>query len=156
MDYQELVAQLNQKQLTITCAESLTGGEFQSNLSRQPEAGNVYVGGFITYATASKNKLLGVPKAVIDKAGVVSSLAAKQMAARARTIAETDIGISFTGVAGPNQLEGNPVGTVYIGLSTVSLEQAKQYRFSGDSPQIVQQTCEKGIELLHRLLTTCA
>ncbi|MCT4383980.1 CinA family protein [Lacticaseibacillus paracasei] len=148
MNYSDLVTRLNQRQLTISCAESLTGGQFQSHLTQEPAAGNVYVGGFITYATAAKHRLLDIPEPIITQYGVVSHQAAWQMAQRAKVIAQTDIGISFTGVAGPDRLEDKPVGTVYIGLVTPTCGHSQAFQFDGDSSQIVHQTCQAGIALL--------
>ena len=108
---------LQEKQLTISVAESLTGGMFQKELTAIPGAGNLLKGGVVCYTPEVKQNVLNVKKETIANHGVVSSQCAKELAENVAEIMKSDIGISFTGVAGPDALEGKPVGTVYIGLS---------------------------------------
>lgn len=112
-----VVSQLKEKGLTVTGAESLTGGLFQSTICSVPGASNVFDGGFVTYAAAAKEKLVGVDQSVVDHYGVVSAQTAAQMAEKSRQIMDADFGVSFTGVAGPDALEGQPAGTVWLGLA---------------------------------------
>lgn len=112
----EVVITLRKLGLTITAAESLTGGLFQSAICSIAGASNVFSGGFVTYANDAKKNLLAIEPQVIDKYGVVSRQTAVAMAVGARKIMNADIGISFTGVAGPDPLEGQLAGTVWIGL----------------------------------------
>lgn len=148
MDYQNLVRVLAKQKLTLTCAESLTGGSFQSSLCKVSNAGDIFLGGFVTYATEAKIKMLSIDSKLISKYGVVSQSTAKEMAAKSREILQADIGISFTGVAGPDKLENQPVGTVYIGVSTSASIFANHYRFEGTSTDIVEQSCNEGLNLL--------
>lgn len=74
-------------------------------------------GGYVTYAAEAKEKLLGIPSNTVDQYGVVSAEVAKAMAQRARQQMGVTVGISFTGVAGPDSLEGHPAGTVWLGLA---------------------------------------
>lgn len=112
----ELSKRLQEKQLTIAAAESLTGGMFQKELTAVPGASALLQGGVVCYTPKVKQKVLHVKKETIDRFGVVSAQCAKELAENVADILEADIGISFTGVAGPDELEGNPVGTVYIGI----------------------------------------
>ncbi len=114
---QVVVDQLKRRQQTITGAESLTGGLFQSTICSIPGASNVFAGGFVTYAAWAKEKLIGVDKQVVDQYGVVSSPTAAQMAEKSRQQLNADFGLAFTGVAGPEALEGQPAGTVWLGLA---------------------------------------
>ncbi|MGM9891926.1 competence/damage-inducible protein A [Limosilactobacillus sp.] len=114
---QVVVEQLTKQQQTITGAESLTGGLFQSTLCSVPGASNVFAGGFVTYAARAKEQLIGVDQSIIDQYGVVSSQTAAQMAEKSREKLDADFGVSFTGVAGPDALEGQPAGTVWLGLA---------------------------------------
>ncbi|HEL0606109.1 competence/damage-inducible protein A [Streptococcus equi subsp. zooepidemicus] len=103
---------------TITAAESLTAGLFQAQLTDFAGASQVFNGGFITYSIEEKARMLGIPLVELQRHGVVSSFTAEQMAAQARCLTNSDIGIGLTGVAGPEALEGQPAGTVFIGLAT--------------------------------------
>ncbi|WP_412988548.1 CinA family protein [Pediococcus siamensis] len=153
MDFSILAQHLAEHHLTLTSAESLTSGTFQSQLAATPQASQVYPGGFITYATEAKTKLLGIPKTEIAKYGVVSPEIAEQMAQHARRLADTDFALAFTGAAGPDKLDGAEVGTVCIGLVGPKVQLAKTYHFSGDPKQIMAQTCQAGLNLLEQHLT---
>lgn len=112
-----VVHRLNQRGLTITAAESLTGGLCQATICSVPGASNVFNGGFVTYAPKLKEKLVGVPDQTIADYGVVSSQVAAAMAEGSASHAGADVGLGFTGVAGPDALEGHPAGTVWLGMS---------------------------------------
>lgn len=113
----ELMKVLKEKKLTITAAESLTGGLFQQELTSFPGASSVFKGGVVCYTNEVKQKVLAVKKETIEKYGVVSPECARELAENVSALLSADIGISFTGVAGPDELEGKPVGTVCIGIS---------------------------------------
>ncbi|MDO4902806.1 MAG: competence/damage-inducible protein A [Limosilactobacillus sp.] len=114
---QVVVEMLKDAGKKVTGAESLTGGLFQSTLCSVPGASNVFDGGFVTYAASAKESLVGVDKDVVDEYGVVSSQTAAQMAEKSRQKIDADFGVAFTGVAGPDDLEGQPAGTVWLGLA---------------------------------------
>ena len=114
---QVVMTKLIEKHLTITAAESLTGGQLQAALTSIPGASQAFMGGFVTYANYAKEKLLAIPAEVIDKHGSVSEQTAILMAEQAKQKLGADVGVSLTGVAGPNSLEGQPVGTVWIGIA---------------------------------------
>lgn len=103
---------------TITAAESLTAGLFQSQLAEFSGASKVFNGGFTTYSMEAKSQLLGIPKKKLQEYGVVSHFTAEAMAQQARQLLKADFGIGLTGVAGPDELEGYPAGTVFIGIAT--------------------------------------
>ncbi|MBJ6745108.1 competence/damage-inducible protein A [Streptococcus sp. 121] len=108
---------LKEKELTLTAAESLTAGLLQAELAQLPGASAVFPGGFVTYSLEQKNQMLGIPLEKLQSAGVVSAWTAEQMAAGARARTGADLALSLTGVAGPDQLEGQEVGTVWLGLA---------------------------------------
>lgn len=103
---------------TITAAESLTAGLFQSQLAEFSGVSQVFNGGFTTYSMEAKSQLLGIPKKKLQEYGVVSHFTAEAMAQQARQLLKADFGIGLTGVAGPDELEGYPAGTVFIGIAT--------------------------------------
>ncbi|MFD1672491.1 competence/damage-inducible protein A [Agrilactobacillus yilanensis] len=112
-----VVNQLIAKKLHVSAAESLTGGLFQSMIAEVPGASSVFDGGFVTYALDQKAKMLNIDAAQLHKDGVVSEATAAAMALHSRAQTNAEIGLGFTGVAGPDELEGQPAGTVYIGLA---------------------------------------
>lgn len=114
---QVVMTKLIEKHLTITAAESLTGGQLQAALTSIPGASQAFMGGFVTYANYAKEKLLAIPAEIIDKHGSVSEQTAILMAEQAKQKLGADVGVSLTGVAGPDSLEGQPVGTVWIGIA---------------------------------------
>jgi nicotinamide-nucleotide amidase len=96
---------------------------------------------------------LKIPAEKIQKAGAVSSLTAAAMAKQAQQILNTDIGISFTGVAGPDELEGQPAGTVWIGLALKDRPtQTKLFHFSKTRPYIRERTVLSGLDWIRREL----
>lgn len=109
---------LKEKGKTVTAAESLTAGLFQSNLADFAGASQVFKGGFVTYSIEEKAKMLQIPLADLQQHGVVSDFTAEKMAEQARRLTGADFGLGLTGVAGPEELENQPAGTVFIGLAT--------------------------------------
>lgn len=102
--------------LTISAAESLTAGLFQSELAAIPGVSQTLVGGVVTYTAESKMNQLGVSKDIIDQYGVVSAECATAMASRVKAMFQTDIGVGLTGAAGPNSHDSKPAGTVWIAI----------------------------------------
>lgn len=109
---------LTEKHKTITAAESLTAGLFQSSIADFSGASAVFNGGFVTYSLEEKSKMLHIPLADLQEHGVVSHFTAEKMAEQSRLLTDADFGIGLTGVAGPDSLEGQPAGTVFIGIAT--------------------------------------
>jgi nicotinamide-nucleotide amidase len=119
----DVVGLLLERHLTIAVAESLTGGLLVAELVSVPGASAVVRGGVVAYATPLKHTLLGVDADLLAANGPVDPEVALQMAAGARTRLvvdgePADIGIATTGVAGPNQQDGHPVGEVWLGLAS--------------------------------------
>lgn len=113
---EELVKALKEKKLTIAAAESLTGGMFQQEITAIPGTSAILKGGIVCYTNEVKHNVLKVEQETIDTHGVVSEQCAKELAENVAKLTNADIGISFTGVAGPDESEGKPVGTVFIGI----------------------------------------
>ncbi|AVK60755.1 competence/damage-inducible protein A [Lactobacillus sp. CBA3605] len=141
------------RQLSLTAVESLTAGLFQSTIGSIPGVSAIFPGGLVTYANTAKHQLAGVPQATIDQAGVVSEATAMAMAVGGRAQLNTAVALSFTGVAGPDELEGQPAGTVWIGLAYRDQPTiAKQYHFAGDRQKIRERSVMAGLDLLRRTL----
>ncbi len=111
------VEMLLDNKLTISAAESLTAGLFQSELAEIPGVGDALVGGVITYTEEAKIKQLGISKELFTTHGIVSSECAAAMASAVRKKFDTDIGIGLTGAAGPTAHDHQPAGTVWIGIA---------------------------------------
>lgn len=103
--------------ISISCAESCTGGLFASYLTSVSGISSVFECGMVTYSNRIKAEKLGVSEETLNEFGAVSSQTAAQMAIGIRKAACSDIGVSVTGVAGPSSSEGKIPGTVFIALS---------------------------------------
>ncbi|MDN2452815.1 competence/damage-inducible protein A [Lactobacillus sp. UCMA15818] len=148
-----VVEQLKKKKFTISAAESLTAGKFQSTLGSIPGVSTTFYGGVVTYSNQAKEQLLGVSHETLENAGAVSEQTAKEMADSVRKKLGTDVGISFTGVAGPTELEGQPVGTVWIGLAIKGRKTAaKLYHFSSTRYFIRERATLSGLDYIRRSL----
>ncbi|MGK8866613.1 competence/damage-inducible protein A [Streptococcus oralis] len=112
-----VVEELKKRQKSITAAESLTAGLFQATLADFSGVSAIFNGGFVTYSLEEKSKMLEIAEQELKEHGVVSEFTARKMAEQARLKTQSDYGVSLTGVAGPDSLEGHPAGTVFIGLA---------------------------------------
>ena len=113
----ELAELLIEKGITISSVESFTVGNFATMLGSIPGISKVYKGSLITYQSETKERLLGIEHPLIEKYGVVSKEIATLMCVNGKSILDVDLCVSFTGNAGPDAMEGKPVGEVYIGIA---------------------------------------
>lgn len=138
-----IIDELTKQKKTLSAAESLTGGLVLEKLTNTPGAGEVIKGGFVTYQTNQKEKILGISKELIEKYSVVSAEVAISMAEKTLTLTESDIAISLTGVAGPSSLEGHPPGEVFIALATNNHPtKVTQLNISNKPRHIVREVAE--------------
>lgn len=141
---EKLIAQLKEKSLKISVAESCTGGMISSKLVGISGASQVFYEGVVTYSNESKVDRLKVSKETIEKYGVVSYKIAEEMV-RGLT---TEVGISTTGVAGPDGgTVKNPVGTVYVGVRYFDEIRVEKYFFQGTREEIREKATDKAIKL---------
>ncbi|WP_432355036.1 competence/damage-inducible protein A [Sporosarcina sp. A2] len=122
---------LIQSGLTISAAESLTAGLFTSLLAEEPGISVSLKGGMTVYDVDAKTKQLGIDDQLIEKYGTVSSECAEALAKTIREKFKTDIGIGLTGAAGPDMHDGQPAGTVWIGISFADKTETYQLQLSG-------------------------
>jgi nicotinamide-nucleotide amidase len=133
---------------TLAVAESLTGGLISSRIVAVPGASGWFRGGIVSYASDVKRDLLGV-----EDGPVVSEAAAMAMAIGVRDRLSADFGLAVTGVAGPDEQEGQPVGTVWVGLADASGASARRLALTGDRDQVRQITVISALDQLrYRLL----
>ncbi len=113
-----LVNKLKEKNLTLSCAESCTGGLIAKSITDISGCSSVFYGGVVSYDNIVKMGILGVKEETLKEYGAVSFQTAEEMALGVKRACSTDIGISTTGIAGPGgAVRGKPVGTVYIGIA---------------------------------------
>ena len=117
MDAAQVLALLREKNLQLATAESCTAGLLSAAVTAVPGASAVFTCGVAAYSNDIKRTVLGVPAATLDTVGAVSAETAIAMAGGVRRLADAAIGVSVTGVAGPDTEEGKPVGTVFLALA---------------------------------------
>ncbi len=140
-----LAAELLARSAMVSTAESLTGGALGDLLSAAPGASDTYLGGVVSYATALKVTLLGVSQATVDRHGVVSAECAGAMATGARALTGSDYSVSTTGVAGPADQEGKPVGLVFVGVAGPGGVSTKELHLDGNRAQVRDTACLEAI-----------
>ena len=144
---------LEKNELTISTAESCTGGLLAGRLINVPGVSDVYKEGFITYTNKAKRKTLGVNKATLKKYGAVSAQTAREMALGAALEADSDVSISVTGIAGPDGgTAQKPVGLVYIGVCVKNNVHVEEFRFTGDRANVREQTVISALGLLRKCI----
>jgi nicotinamide-nucleotide amidase len=144
---------LAEKNLSISLAESCTGGLIASRLTDVPGASASLMYGIISYSNASKINILGVNEATISSYGAVSSQTAEEMAVGAKRINGTDIGLSITGIAGPDGgTTEKPVGLCYVGIAIGDTVTAHKFLFIGNRKRIKWNASSRALDLLRREL----
>ncbi|MGO4249245.1 CinA family protein [Paenarthrobacter sp. RAF54_2] len=133
------------KSLTVATAESLTAGMVAASLANTPGASGMLQGGVIAYQNSVKASILGVSTELISAVGSVDGGVAAAMAEGARRACTADVGISTTGVAGPEPHDGKAVGTVFVGVATSSGTGSFEFSFSGDRQSIREKACEAAL-----------
>ena len=134
-----VVEELKKRKKSITAAESLTAGLFQATLADFSGVSAIFNGGFVTYSLEEKSKMLDISEQELKEHGVVSEFTAQKMAEQARLKTQSDYGVSLTGVAGPDSLEGHPAGTVFIGLAHAKGTEVIKANIAGRSRADVRQ-----------------
>ncbi|MFC2140598.1 CinA family protein [Candidatus Auribacterota bacterium] len=144
---------LTQKNLSLSLAESCTGGLISHRLTNIPGSSLYIKGGIIAYDNAIKINLLKIPAQVIAEKGAVSKEVASLMAQGVRQLMESDIGIGVTGIAGPTGgTKEKPVGLVYIGIATGDKTEVQKFLFTGEREEIKAKTADEALAKLLKLL----
>ncbi len=152
---EQLLQSLRARGLTLTTAESCTGGLLSALLTEIPGSSDVFTHGYVTYANAAKASMLGVPEPLLKTHGAVSAPVAIAMAQGALHHAGASVSVAITGIAGPSGATADkPVGLVHIasaraGYSTLHQQQV----FSGDRASVRMQAVVAALELVQRQLT---
>jgi len=149
----EIVKKMKRRNLTLSTAESITGGGLGEVLTSIPGSSDVFEGGLITYSDISKKKFLGVTQRVLTKETAVSEAVAITMAQEVRKSFRTDYAISTTGVAGPGKAYGQKPGTVWIAIDSKSGTSTILLNLLGTREQIRHATIESAFAAFSRILT---
>lgn len=135
--------------LTVTCAESCTGGMLSARLINVPGVSEIYKAGYVTYSNKAKRKLLGVKKTTLQKYGAVSRQTAEEMVRGLVFNSKSDVGVAVTGLAGPDGgTKEKPVGLVYIACSVKGNVTVKEFHFNGNRMKIREATVMSALMLL--------
>jgi len=132
----------------VAVAESLTGGLVSAALTEVPGASVVVRGGVLAYATDLKAAVLGVDEGLLAQVGPVDADVAGQMADGVRLLMGATYGLATTGVAGPDEVDGKPVGTVYVAVAGPGSARVKALRLTGDRGEVRAQSVLAVLTLL--------
>jgi len=148
-----LIKKLQEKNLTLAVAESLTGGLVAASLTEIPGASKVFKGSITAYVDEIKQNVLNVKDETITNFTSISKQVALEMAINVRTIMKSDIGISTSGVAGPEKSAGFLPGLVFVAISIGDHNMCQKLEITGDRSKIRNQTVKELLQLtLSRLV----
>ena len=154
MNIQSIHKKLIKKKLTISVAESCTGGLLAHNLTKLANSSKYFQMGLTTYSNQAKIKILKVNKKIIKKYGAVSEECCKSMVQNLNKISKSKINVSITGIAGPGGASKNkPVGLVYIGIKKGKTVLIKKNKFKSKNRNSIQKlTVQKVIKIILNLI----
>ena len=149
----EVIARLKGEGKTLATAESCTGGLLGKLLTDVPGASSVYKGGVISYVNEVKHRLLRVDQQTLDVCTAVSRETAHEMAKGAREAVKADVGVSTTGLAGPDgDGTGRPVGLVYIALDMEGFSYCRELHLTGHRSEIRARAAHEALSMLLEFL----
>jgi nicotinamide-nucleotide amidase len=144
---------LLKKNLTISVAESCTGGLIGHRLTNVPGSSKYFKGGVIVYSNESKTDLLSVDPRTLKTQGAVSGETVEEMACSVMERVKTNLGLGVTGIAGPDGgTRQKPVGTVYVGLAAGDKSFSREYRFWGNREQVKLNSTMMALDWVRRYL----
>lgn len=144
---------LRERQLTLSAAESCTGGLLCHRITNVPGSSAYFERGVVVYSNRAKEELLGVPRELLATHGAVSAPVAEAMARGICQKTGTPLGLAITGVAGPEGgTPAKPVGTVYIALATPDGTRSQRFSFAGGRDAVKWQSTQIALDLLRRYL----
>lgn len=148
-----MIRSLREKKLSVSFAESCTGGRLSAFLTSQPGVSDIFMGSVVSYSNEVKIDLLGVRRDALKNEGAVSEGVARQMAYGVRNQLKSNWSVAITGIAGPSGgTPTKPVGTVCFAVCGPGFEQSWSRLYSGDRSEIQQQSVDTAIELLTEAL----
>jgi hypothetical protein len=150
---EELATLFRKSGMTLALAESCTGGMISQRITGVPGSSAYFLEGAVTYSNIAKIHQLGVPEKTLEEFGAVSSEVAADMATGIRKVANSDLGLAVTGIAGPDGgSEEKPTGTVYISLAAPDGCWTERFQFNGDRDEVRNLATRTSLDLLRRYL----
>jgi PncC family amidohydrolase len=144
---------LRSRGLTISVAESCTGGKVGDMITNMSGSSDYFLGGVISYSNRAKTELLGVRSELLSLKGAVSDEVARQMASGVRKSLHSDIGVGITGIAGPlGGTADKPVGLVHIAVCSAKSTISEKNVFKGSRTRIKTQSAERALEMVKEFL----
>ena len=144
-----------EKKLTVTTAESCTGGMIASSIVSVSGSSAIFKSSVVTYSNEMKSKILNIPLTLINENGAVSKVIAYTMAYNVLDLMNSDISIAVTGIAGPGGgTKNKPVGLVYIGIGTKQNTVTKRYLFKGNRLKVRQETTLEALKFANEIIET--
>lgn len=141
------------KGLTLSIAESCTGGLISSILTKIPECSKYFKGSIVCYSRFSKENILNIDENILEKNGTISTEASLEMAKKTKELFDSDIALSTTGVAGPLRQENKPVGLVYISLYSDDFSKTKELNLRGTRGEIQLKAGQEALNILQIYLS---
>ena len=149
-----LFEQCKKRNITITSAESCTGGMIASSIVAINGSSNIFNSSIVTYSNSMKSKLLKIPATIIEKNGAVSEITAYHMALNVLSIMAADISIAVTGIAGPTGGSvDKPVGLIWIAIGTKQKVFKEKFLLNGNRLEIRQKTTLEGLKFANKIIT---
>ena len=148
-----VINELKKQSLTISVAESCTGGKIASLITSKPGASSYFKGSLVCYSESSKINILNISKDLIESKGSVSKEIASEMATNVRLLFNSNIAISVTGNAGPRRGDlKKKIGTIFIGIAKSSRVEVYKFYFSGDRENIINNAVKQSFNLIYKEL----
>ncbi len=147
-----LSAVIASRDVTVAVAESLTGGLIAAELTTVPGASGFFLGSLVCYSTGSKETVAGVPAEILVRAGAVSEETAAALAEGAARVFGANVGISATGVAGPDHQEGKPKGTIHVAVAFEGRAEVNSVTGYGDRGNVRAMAVTAALDLARRVL----
>ena len=144
---------LKANHLTVSCAESCTGGMLSARLINVAGVSDVYKSGYITYSNKAKRRILGVKKGLLEKQGAVSAAVAGEMAKGTALFSKADVTVAITGIAGPDGgTEEKPVGLVYIACNVKGTITVEEFHFTGNRNKVRESSVSAALGLMRKCI----
>lgn len=147
---------LSERELTVSCAESCTGGNLAHRIVQVPGSSNYFLGSVVSYSNDVKADVLGVSRSTLEKFGAVSQKVVEEMARGVCRLMHTACGIATSGIAGPDGGTAlKPIGTVWIAVKYCDTLVTECMRFKGDRNEVIESAANHAMVMLINLLRQC-